>query len=84
MIDDERQQAYAALREMAVDQELAWVVEQAEEEIRGGRTVALTESIVVKLPGRRRSSRIEKRTRTGPFRLSRFFLQKSSMPMHRT
>ncbi len=67
MIDDERQQAYAALREMALDQELAWVVEQAEEEIRGGRTVALTESIVVKLPGRRRSSRIEKGTRTGPF-----------------
>jgi len=33
---------------MALDQELAWVVEQAEEEIRSGGTV-LTESIVVKL-----------------------------------
>jgi hypothetical protein len=67
MTNEERELAYAALRDMALELSLGWAVEQAEDQIRDGRTVALAESIVVKLPGRQRSSRIDKGTRTEPY-----------------
>jgi hypothetical protein len=65
--DNERSAAFDALRALMISRGFEWVVGQAEDEIRQGKSLELQEPVRVKLPGHQRTSRIETGTVTVSF-----------------
>lgn len=67
MDEQELTQAFDALRTMASERDLGWVLERVDEELSGGVTIELSEPVAVKLPQNKRSTHVTSGSMNRPF-----------------